>query len=373
MQDPVSAAGAPLVTIAMPALNEAAHIADAIASVLPDRDAIACELLVLDGGSRDDTCAIVAALSVRDPRIRLVHNERRIQAAAINLAARLAHPASTYLVRADCHAVYPEGFVQNLVGTIRLREAVSVVVPLRTVGVTPLQRAIAAAQNSRLGNGGSAHRQGGISGYVAHGHHAVFDRREFLRVGGYDETFTHNEDAELDRRLCAAGGRIYLAAELAITYFPRACLGSLARQYLHYGRGCARTLEKHASLPRPRQILPALVLLYAVARIWITSPACAHSAARCDAAGGPDARPAASPAALCRRLRPERPRPGAEGAGARPGDERPGGRDHAPVLGGGVPVLPGLPADAVPGRPAPEAPPARPAAGIRRGARQLTG
>jgi succinoglycan biosynthesis protein ExoA len=267
VQDPVDAARAPLVTIAMPALNEAAHIADAIASVLPDRDAIACELLVVDGGSRDETCAIVTALSARDPRIRLVHNERRIQAAGMNLAARLAHPGSSYLVRADCHAVYPEGFVQNLVRTIRRREAVSVVVPLRTLGVTPLQRAIAAAQNSRLGNGGSAHRQGGISGYVAHGHHAAFDRREFLRVGGYDETFTHNEDAELDRRFCAAGGRIYLAAELAITYFPRASLGSLARQYVQYGRGCARTLEKHTSLPRARQILPALVFLYAIAAL----------------------------------------------------------------------------------------------------------
>ncbi len=64
------------------------------------------------------------------------------------------------------------------------------VVPLRTIGVTPLQRAIAAAQNSRLGNGGSAHRLGGISGYVSHGHHAIFDRREFLRVGGYDESFS---------------------------------------------------------------------------------------------------------------------------------------------------------------------------------------
>ncbi|MBA9061469.1 succinoglycan biosynthesis protein ExoA [Methylobacterium fujisawaense] len=264
---PARAAGAPLVTIAMPALDEAGHIAEAIASVLPDRDAVACELLVLDGGSRDGTCAIVSALSAGDPRIRLVHNERRIQAAALNLAARLAHPASAYLVRADCHAVYPEGFVQNLVRTMQLREAVSVVVPLRTVGVTPLQRAIAAAQNSRLGNGGSAHRQGGISGYVAHGHHAAFDRRAFLRVGGYDETFTHNEDAELDRRLCAAGGRIYLAADLAITYFPRARFGSLARQYRQYGRGCARTLEKHASLPRARQMLPALVLLYAVAAL----------------------------------------------------------------------------------------------------------
>jgi succinoglycan biosynthesis protein ExoA len=271
MLDPRDVAGAPLVTIAMPALNEAHHIAAAIASVLPDREAVTCELLVMDGGSSDGTCAIVEAMSARDPRIRLVHNERRIQASGLNLAARLAHPESVYLIRADCHAAYPHGWVVNLIETIRLRDAVSVVVPLRTVGVTPVQRAIAAAQNSRLGNGGSAHRLGGISGYVSHGHHAAFDRREFLRVGGYDETFTHNEDAELDRRLCAGGGKIYLAAELAVTYFPRESLRSLARQYFLYGRGCARTLEKHASLPSLRQILPALVLVYALVAIALAT------------------------------------------------------------------------------------------------------
>jgi len=266
-------AGIPLVTIAMPALNEARHIAEAIRSVLPALDTLACELLVMDGGSSDATCAIVRAMSVEDPRIQLIHNPRRIQASALNLAARLAHPGATYLVRADCHAAYPENWVRDLVQTIRLREAVSVVVPLRTIGVTPLQRAIAAAQNSRLGNGGSAHRLGGISGYVTHGHHAIFDRREFLRVGGYDESFSHNEDAELDRRFCAAGGRIYLAADLAVTYYPRATLFSLTQQYFQYGRGCARTLEKHASLPRLRQMLPPLVLLYGISALALATVA----------------------------------------------------------------------------------------------------
>ncbi|MGH1570822.1 hypothetical protein ACRAWG_09340 [Methylobacterium sp. P31] len=77
----------------------------------------------------------------------------------------------------------------------------------------------------------------------------------------------------LDRRLCAAGGRIYLAADLAVTYFPRESLRSLARQYFLYGRGCARTLEKHGSLPRLRQILPTLVLLYAVAALALAAVA----------------------------------------------------------------------------------------------------
>ena len=228
---------------------------------MPDPGAVACELLVMDGGSRDDTCAIVRDLSARDPRIRLIRNERRIQASGVNLAAHLAHPDSLYLVRADSHATYPAGWVKGLVDTMHLRGAASVVVPLRTIGVTPLQRAIAAAQNSRLGNGGSAHRLGGISGYVSHGHHAGFDRRAFLRVGGYDESFSHNEDAELDRRFCAAGDKIYLAADLIISYFPRTSLRELVKQYFSYGRGCARTLEKHKSLPKLRQTLPPIILI----------------------------------------------------------------------------------------------------------------
>ncbi|WP_160012772.1 glycosyltransferase, partial [Rhizobium sp. 18055] len=90
-------ASIPLVTIAMPALNEAQHIAEAIRPVMPASGSLACELLVMDGGSSDATCAIVQALSDKDPRIQLIHNARRIQASALNLAARLAHPGSTYL------------------------------------------------------------------------------------------------------------------------------------------------------------------------------------------------------------------------------------------------------------------------------------
>ncbi len=58
-----------------------------------------------------------------------------------------------------------------------------------------------------------------------------------------------------------------------MTYFPRATLFSLTRQYFLYGRGCARTLEKHASLPRLRQMLPPLVLLYGVAALALVTVA----------------------------------------------------------------------------------------------------
>ncbi len=250
----------PFITIIMPALNEARHIEAAIGSLAPPAGDEDCEIIVVDGGSTDDTAQIVKRLSARDRRIRLIDNARRIQSAGVNLAARCADPRSLYLVRADCHALYPTDFARRVVATLRRTGAASVVVPMLSRGRGVMQRGIAAAQNSRLGNGGAAHRGMAASGFVDHGHHAGFDARAFRALGGYDESFSHNEDAEYDRRLTLSGGRIYLDQGLRIIYWPRADLSSLARQYWNFGKGRARTVRRHAMMPRPRQLAPVGVL-----------------------------------------------------------------------------------------------------------------
>jgi succinoglycan biosynthesis protein ExoA len=251
----------PFVSILMPALNEEAYISAALASIMPQRDEVHYEVLVIDGGSTDRTRAIVEEIAASNSRVRLVANEKRIQAAAVNLGARTADARARYLVRADCHLHYPEDFVERCVSTLADKNVASVVVPMHTEGTTCLQRAIAAAQNSRLGNGGSAHRRPGWSGLVEHGHHAAFDRKTFLDLGGYDEDFTHNEDAEFDKRLVQSGARIFLDSGAAITYYPRTSFAALARQYFSYGWGRASTLIKHSSLPRARQMLPVAAFL----------------------------------------------------------------------------------------------------------------
>jgi succinoglycan biosynthesis protein ExoA len=191
-----------------------------------------------------------------NPRIRIERNPARYQSAAVNRGAIIAKPGSEIIIRADSHAEYPRGFVAGLVREMKERGAASVVVPMRTRGKSFLQRGIAAAQNSRLGNGGAPHRVGNCSRYVDHGHHAAFVRRTFLAVGGYDESFTHNEDAELDIRLSNSGAKIWLCSELAISYFPRRSLAALARQYFNHGSGRARTMLKHRRPPKVRQLLP---------------------------------------------------------------------------------------------------------------------
>lgn len=258
----------PFVSIVVPVLNEQDYITACLESLLAQGaawgDGKSFEILVMDGGSTDRTRDLVAAMQQKHPCIRLVHNGWRLQSAAMNLAARIASPRAGILLRADAHAVYPADFLRRCVADLMRTGAASVVVPMLTLGKRGFQRAVAAAQNSLLGNGGSAHRRASESHYVEHGHHAAFMRDAFLRVGGYNPSFSHNEDAEYDYRVTQSGNRIWMCGDIMLSYFPRQDPWGLARQYFKHGAGRARTLMTHHQRPRLRQVLPVVVLLASI-------------------------------------------------------------------------------------------------------------
>jgi len=266
---PMPPAALPFVTIVVPALNEARYIESCLSSLVAQCAAGRHEILVMDGGSRDATRAIVSAFCEHHASVILYDNPKRLQSAALNLGARLAAAHSTIMIRADAHAHYAQDFVSSCVSAMVQTGATSVVVPMRTQALPGafLQRAIAAAQSSRLGNGGAAHRANPVSGFVEHGHHAAFNLPFFRALGGYDESFTHNEDAELDVRARKAGGGVWMCAEQAVLYYPRDRLNRLALQYYRHGSGRARTLRKHKLTPKLRQVVPLGALAGCVAGV----------------------------------------------------------------------------------------------------------
>lgn len=244
--------------IVVPCLNEEAHLPRLLAMLL--HEAQGALVVVADGGSRDRSREIVTALSADHPNLTLLVNPKRIQSAAINLAAQRYGKGRRWMLRIDAHADYPDGFIVQLRLAAGSMRATSVVVPMVTKGHACFQKAAAAAQNSVLGTGGAAHRHMGRGQWVEHGHHALFDLALFMEAGGYDENFPANEDAELDRRLTAAGGRIWLDPRAAITYYPRSSVPALFRQYRNYGTGRARNLRRHPTGVRLRQMLPLAVV-----------------------------------------------------------------------------------------------------------------
>jgi succinoglycan biosynthesis protein ExoA len=265
---PLSNAGRPAtvepsaILAVIPALNEARHIETCIRSLMAGSPALPqVPMLVADGGSSDETVAIVERLKTEFPNLGVLHNPKRLQAAALNLAAAGAPETATILVRCDAHSIYPENFILDVAQSLVDTGAASLVIPMDAVGETCFEKANAWIVDTPLGSGGAAHRGGKTSGWVDHGHHAGFDLAWYRRIGGYDESFSHNEDAEYDVRLGKAGGRVYLDAGIRIQYIPRGNVRRLWKQYEGYGRGRAKNVRKHGSRLKLRQTVPILALL----------------------------------------------------------------------------------------------------------------
>ncbi|HKX42529.1 MAG TPA: glycosyltransferase family 2 protein [Burkholderiaceae bacterium] len=274
-----AAASAHSVLVVIPCLNEARTLEGVLRELGEDLPANSdVQFVVADGGSTDGTVELAQRLAAAaspgssSARLHVLHNPRRIQSAAVNLAARELGQGVDVLVRCDAHAHYPRGFIASLLATLDRTGCDAVVVPMDSHGTSCFQKAVAWVSNTWAGTGGSAHRGGQRSGYVDHGHHAAFRMASFRRAGGYDESFTHNEDAELDCRQRGLGSRIYLDAAIRLGYSPRATPWALARQYFFYGRGRSRTVRRHPGSMRARQLaLPlnlALCLLAVLLAAW---------------------------------------------------------------------------------------------------------
>ncbi|MEM1274559.1 MAG: glycosyltransferase family 2 protein [Pseudomonadota bacterium] len=273
----------PLVVI--PCLNEAAHLRGLVEHMHRAAARHGGHVVIVDGGSTDGSVGIATDLAHTYPRVRSMHNPARLQSAGINAAVRKFGAGHTDLIRIDAHARYPSDYIDVLLAEAAETGAGAVTVGMIAEGQGPLQHLAAATQNTKLGNGGSAHRARGTGTWVEHGHHALIRLPAFAVVGGYDETFAHNEDAEFDHRLRRAGYGIWQTGKTVIGYYPRDGVAALAKQYFNYGRGRARNLRKHRTRPRLRQtamiaVAPAMAMaLFSPLSLVAALPAAVWAAA----------------------------------------------------------------------------------------------
>jgi succinoglycan biosynthesis protein ExoA len=242
------------VTVVVPVLNEGRHLERCLRSIAAQTSPSVAEILVVDGGSTDDTWAVAE----RFGGVRVLANPRRTQACAMNLA--LAEAAGDVIVRVDGHCELDADYVAGCVRALERTGAVMVggrMVP-RASGRWP--RGIAAAMASPVGAGPARFHGGGPAGWVDTVYLGAFRRDDALVVGGYDEGLRINEDAEFAHRLGRRGG-IWFEPSIAADYVPRSSFAALARQFFRYGLGRAATVRKHPRSLAPRQLAaPVLVL-----------------------------------------------------------------------------------------------------------------
>lgn len=293
------------VSVVIPARNNAADLPEAVALVLAQPRIV--EVLLCVGPSHDDTHSVANAIAATDSRVMVVANDDGGIPQALNLG--LARVTGDVLMRVDAHSFVPAGYVDNAFDTMQATGAANVGAVQVPVGQTIVERGIAAAMASRLGSGGAAYRVGTERRQVDTAFLGFFRTEALRSIGGWDERFARNEDAELNARLAAAGHEVWLDPRLRVAYRPRPSLTALARQYWHYGLWRVRTALKHPSSLRTRQLAAPVVVLgltlsaivAATVSPWALVVPVAYAtlvAAAAMATGGPFAERAVAAAAL---------------------------------------------------------------------------
>lgn len=244
----------PTVTVAIPVLNEETHLdacLDAIDAQTYDR---IIEVLVVDGGSTDRTVELARARL----GVTVVHNPRRIQAAALNVA--LAGAKGEVFVRVDGHCVLAPDYVAGCIEALVMSGASIVGGAMTPVASGWRKEGIAAAMSSPFGAGPARFHSGGDAGWVDTVYLGAYRTDLARRVGGYAEDVGVNEDYEFAIRMRAHGG-VWFSSGIRSTYAPRGSFAELARQFYRYGKSRARTVRRHPASLRPRQLVaPALVV-----------------------------------------------------------------------------------------------------------------
>jgi len=232
---------APLVTVLIPAYDEAAVIAGSVRSLLKGEYAN-IEVLVVDDGSRDDTAAIVEGIAMREPRVRCVRKTNGGKASAANLGIQRARGEIIVAVDADTRvapdaigrmvAHFADPCVTAVCGNVEVGNVRSVLTAFQAVEYVTSQnfdRRAFAALNC----------VGVVPGALG-----AWRRDAVIAVGGYSGD-TLVEDADLTIAVLRAGG--------VITYEPRAIgrteapesLGALWRQRVRWTYGTYQCLAKH--------------------------------------------------------------------------------------------------------------------------------
>ena len=246
------------VTVIMPIRNEADFIARSLGAVVAQKyPTNRLEILVADGMSTDDTRRIVHDIARNSPvPIVIIDNPGQIVPTGWNAALKVAK--GDILIRVDGHTIIAPDYVAACVAALERTGADNVGGRMDAVGETAWAKAIALATSSPFGVGGARFHYATGEEYVDTVYMGAWRRDVFDRIGGFDEQMVRNQDDEFNYRLRAAGGKILLSDTIKSTYYNRASLSKLWKQYYQYGYYKVLVLQKHPRQMSPRQFIPPL-------------------------------------------------------------------------------------------------------------------
>jgi GT2 family glycosyltransferase len=238
---PATGTQQPLVSVVMPTLNAASTIGAQLQGLAEQEDGVSWELIVVDGGSTDDTCA-----QVHEAKTRLAATSVRVIVCAPSRAVQrnmgVQHADGTRILFCDADdRVGPRWIVELTAALDHADIAAGAFVPF--IDGDPIPEAEADCPG--LVVLGRIERPGVPAWAVG----ASFGARRqvFTQTGGFRERFDGVEDIELCWRAQMAGATLVSAPKAVVAKRMRRSHRAAFRQHVGYGRASARLRAAYRS------------------------------------------------------------------------------------------------------------------------------
>jgi len=251
-----------LITVCIPVLNESDFIDELLQSVIsaPPYDK---EIIIIDGGSTDDTIEKIKSWQKTHSQLRLINNELKYVSHGFNLAYKSS--SSRYISLMGAHAEYPSNYFEKGISILENDEADAVGGPLHQDGRSEKGKIIASCMSSRFGVGDTEFRTTKKRSFVQTVAMAIYKRSVFEKIGLLDEELIRDQDDEFHYRMNANRLRILMDASMEATYYVRDDFRSLWSQYFQYGLYKPLVFKKVRTQIRIRHLVPPAFVVYVLA------------------------------------------------------------------------------------------------------------
>ena len=224
------------ISIIIPILDEENYMRSCLDSIL-NSDIDNFELILVDGGSSDNTVDIITEYQKKYPFIKLLYNPQKFTPISMNMGIKAS--IGEYIFIISAHAKYQENYFSFLVKEIKRLKAncVGGILNTEVKNRNKKSNAIKKILTHKFGVGNADFRTGGNQikevDTVAFG---CYTKETFEKFGLYDEKLIRNQDIELNKRIINGGGKIYLIPDIKATYYARENFTDLAKNNFANGK-----------------------------------------------------------------------------------------------------------------------------------------
>lgn len=250
-----------IVSVVMPIYNEEKYIEKCIDSLLlQDYPKDNMEWIFVDGCSNDKTLMLLKRYQNRYPTlIKILNNPQKTAPCAMNIGILASH--GKYIIRLDAHADYAIDYISKCIYYLENTDAENVGGIAETKSTGFVGNAIAQMLSSKFGVGNSQFRTNGESGYVDTVPFGAYRKNIFDKVGLFNPKLLRSEDNDMNARIRANNGKIWLANDIHFKYYCRDTIHGILKMGIQNGNALFRTLKENPKAMSLRHFIPFIFLI----------------------------------------------------------------------------------------------------------------